>query len=626
MQTAAADRGAILVERFALVGLVLTGTVVRLAYGVGVRPWQAQPDQDAWALLLSEARRVGLRADQLVHAPHDLGSALSALLALLLQPLASGSLPALSLPALSLAALVVDTLVRLVQVLATRRLFGPRTALCLGLWEVVALPVLLPWGTVNVALHHASSAWPFVVLAVLHGGSDGVVSLRRSLAVGVVAGLALAWSSSNLALVALVPVLLVLATLRRRASPAVLVGVVPLALDAAILTIVRETLDLGLHIEGLGPWSVRSLPLTDINVQHIAGRFAELWAQTLPTGLFSSPFGPGPLGPGIAFVVMGIAGVLLTALRRPTRAISADAVVIIVGFSLAWLLSPLSELPTGHRDYFAWRHLTWMLPLFVAVALHGWALRPWAGWLAAGAASTASLALLLQGPVQPVPQADDAAVGWILGRKLGHDPARLAAIVDAASAPRRAALRQGCGWGVVAATVGFSPTSARPSLDGLIALRDGWPLLDRPDVDAGMRRGLEQLAPAALPDLAARSWQRGLRLDGPLVQAEPDRVALYGNGRVDLDVPAAGPVSLVVSGSTAGGRGPTARVERHGRLLVEQVVGPERLVLSVPPVPAGTTLSLVYADDLVDDRGHDRDLFLWWVEVGGGSAATVTGE
>jgi len=37
-------------------------------------------------------------------------------------------------------------------------------------------------------------------------------------------------------------------------------------------------------------------------------------------------------------------------------------------------------------------------------------------------------------------------------------------------------------------------------------------------------------------------------------------------------------------------------------------------VLALPPVAAGSRLSLVYVGDLVDDRGHDRDLFLWWVQ------------
>ncbi|RME25464.1 MAG: hypothetical protein D6798_08880, partial [Deltaproteobacteria bacterium] len=200
-QTATVDRAEIVVERLALVGLVSLGAAVRLGYGLMVRPWLASPGQQAWALLLAEASREGLRADQLILSPAEPGSVVTGLLALVLQPLAGPGLPALSL-----AALVVDTGARLVQVLAAHHLFGPRSALSLALWQIVALPMLLAMGTVGTGPDAFAGTWPFLLLAVLHGGESGRLSARRAAAVGAIAGLSLAWSTGHVSLVVTLPV------------------------------------------------------------------------------------------------------------------------------------------------------------------------------------------------------------------------------------------------------------------------------------------------------------------------------------------------------------------------------------------------------------------------------------
>jgi hypothetical protein len=141
------------------VALVL-GTVVRVAYGFSIHAWYGAPDQLAWGLSLSEMLQHGhWNYFQTIHAPHEGGSLIIGLLALLLSPFQ------FIMPPLSLAALLIDLVSRLIQIRVVG-LVNKTAAPWYAAWTVFAVPALVPWGTVNFGLHALAGFFPFLIIYI----------------------------------------------------------------------------------------------------------------------------------------------------------------------------------------------------------------------------------------------------------------------------------------------------------------------------------------------------------------------------------------------------------------------------------------------------------------------------
>lgn len=559
--------------------LVLAGTVVRWALLDGLKPWLAQPDQLAWQLLLEEG---DLRLDQLLHCPHDAGTGLLALIALAMAPLAG------DLPPLSLSALAWDTVVRGVQVACAWAIFGRRTALLFAVWTVLAVPMLLPWAGVNVGLHHAAGLWPFLVLWALAGEQP------RWLLAGCLTGAAVVFSYNSLVLVGL----LVAAGLLRQQLRS-LISLLPVAVVGAGLAAFRSVADLGFRLEALRIWSVRSVEAHGLDTGVLLPGLWDLWVDILPAALFSGPVGGGDDG-GL-WVAGAMAGLGLGLWRRQTRWGAGLGALVIIGYSVLYAASPFSDLPQGHRDYFAYRHLSYVLPLLACLALHGFGRWPWAARGVLVGAVVAS-GWSMQPPVA-AQQVHAEPVGWILGRKLGDQPQRLQVLAADSDG-----LLRGMGWGMSSALHRFGTEPPADAAVQLYDLVEDFDPLARPTVAAGIRRSFHadadpHLDPAWLDTFDQVSWIDGVELSGPQVVRQPGHIAMYGNGSVGIEVD--GPSVLVLSGTPADGRGPEIEVE--GRRVV---IGEEPQVLHL----AGEApFVLRYQDDLIDAAGNDRGLFLWWV-------------
>lgn len=105
-------------------------------------------------------------------------------------------------------------------------------------------------------------------------------------------------------------------------------------------------------------------------------------------------------------------------------------------------------------------------------------------------------------------------------------------------------------------------------------------------------------------------------LTGAAVQHEPRRVAFYTNGRAQYTMPADGELIVTVSGDEAGEG--AAHIQIHGVAgspVVDVGSRPRRLELG--PVRGGDTVTLTYGDDLVDEAGRDRNVYVWSVRVVG---------
>lgn len=95
-------------------------------------------------------------------------------------------------------------------------------------------------------------------------------------------------------------------------------------------------------------------------------------------------------------------------------------------------------------------------------------------------------------------------------------------------------------------------------------------------------------------------------LTGAAVRLEEGGVTFYTNGRARMLAPATGHLRLTWHGTPAAGRGPIFTVEVDGVAFAAD---------GIIPVRAGQSVELVYADDLVDADGADRNLYVRRVYV-----------
>lgn len=170
--------------------LVLSGTLLRLIFGIFSKDWMAAPDQLAWGLSLDEMMQSGTFSyKQLIHYPHEGGSLIVSIVAICLRPFN------FILPSLSLSALLIDTISRWIQIKLVQKMFGTVTMSWFALWTVLAVPLLLPWATVNFGLHSLSAFLPFIFIyfATVH-----ISKMPGGFWCGLVAGLSVSFSYDNL--------------------------------------------------------------------------------------------------------------------------------------------------------------------------------------------------------------------------------------------------------------------------------------------------------------------------------------------------------------------------------------------------------------------------------------------
>ena len=105
---------------------------------------------------------------------------------------------------------------------------------------------------------------------------------------------------------------------------------------------------------------------------------------------------------------------------------------------------------------------------------------------------------------------------------------------------------------------------------------------------------------------------------GDAVEREPDRLAFYTNGNAVTHLPVRGTLVLWVSGSTAKGRAPSFHVDwfdgAGGKRRSFRSTS-EMAAYEVAELEAGTKVELVYDDDVQDEFGRDRNLWVWRAEV-----------
>lgn len=469
--------------RWAIYGsLALLGTALRLALALKIQPWSQAPDWWAWATLLHSSPPP-LQFDQLLHYPHEGGSILLSLLALGLAPS-----NATALPALIAAALVLDFGLRWWASLWVEKLLGPTAALAYALWQVCALPLLLWWGILPVGLHYLASFFPLLFVCAAQRPT------RRAGWLGVVCGLGVLWTWDNLLLLgAALPWLVDPKRLRASVIQLSICYGCALALVVPFL-LIKLWLPIGFELEQANALWLRGVvwvvpPPLALAKQLIATLFI-----TLPNAI------------GLSFPLNWLWWALWLACLAQTSTAPAWAVLKNIGWVVGLYLFVYSLSPFhtafARVDFSAYRHLAYILPLVALAGVGGGGPRfAVAHRVAFGGLLALSLAGAISMFTLPAAPPNYQAAGWVLARKLGHDPQRLEHLIEQQPLAQQAEWMRGVGWGTTATLLNpATPLAAEERLPQLQQILNAYAPIHRPALLQGV---CHAFAPGITPQLDA---------------------------------------------------------------------------------------------------------------------------
>lgn len=474
--------------------LVLLGSIVRFWYGYARTPWQCAPDQTAWALVLEySAHNEPLVYNGLIHYPHEGGSLFLSLLALLVRPFAWG------LPPLSWAALLVDTVSRYIQIRVAERLFGRTVANWFAVWTVCAVPLLLPWGTVNFGLHALTAFMPFLFIRY---ASDREWPTWK---LGLLAGIGGCFAYDCLIVV---PAYLAWSVVSDR-SRASLIKAIFFLIGCAIgflpHVILRVSMDNAFALEDMPVVGIRGLEGEGLHLGQMLPRLLTTWTSSMPAAFMLSSIellSSRTLASVVAaFIALGLAG----ALMGPAIGSRASWLIasVVLMFTFAYAVSPLFFDRVDSKSYLPYRHFAFIVPLTTLLIIQGagrlhrtasWLRGAWLG-ISIGASATYMLrsAPCVKGP--------DEATGWILARKYGHDPERLVGLAQGVPEEYRGRLLAGYGWGMTAALFQHGSGEEGRTMERMATLWSRFPANYRPWMLAGVHTAF---LPGVTPVLDAR--------------------------------------------------------------------------------------------------------------------------
>lgn len=424
---------------------VLSGTLVRFAFGLSNCLWTTAPDQLAWGMGLDELFANGEFAyKQLVHYPHEGGSLFISLLALLFRPLGG------VMPPLSWVALALDTVARSVQIRVARRSFGDRTATWFAAWTVLGAPLMLPWATVNFGLHALLSFAPFLLV------QQAVRPSRTPFVIGLCCGL-LASLAYDVWVFA--PAFLLWSTMRTGALGAklrpMLLFVVGSVLAFLPHLLIRACVDHGFGLEDLSPTSIRGFEHEPIPWRSVPLKFWSVWSSDLPASFTLAPLDNAWVRAISWVIAVFIVGGLFMGLR--SRAASNDAlrlsICTVLSFTMVLAVAPFFVARPDGQGYLYYRYFPFIAPLLVLVLLEAYGTAGKVStWLrGAWVLGCSAWAVGYMVGTAPCATPNFQATGWVLARKYGDDPQRLMRIIDTAPRDHRSDLYFGSGWGLAAA-------------------------------------------------------------------------------------------------------------------------------------------------------------------------------
>ncbi len=458
--------------------LVLFGTVLRFSWMNKAQPWLGSVDNIAWLTVLN-APTAERELDQLIHYPHEVASLGYSALALLL-PVEVGDWPNLNI-----ISLVADSALRLGMIIWAGVVFSRRVAIIFGIWLIGAVPLLIEWAVIPHGMHANAAIWPILGLALIHHRDK-----LNGYLVGFLSALALLASFDNIPLILWGLIFMLFHAPNRLLQ----FGKWLLAFVLASLPLLYLQIfgDLGFDLLAREPFWIRGLSLNPANIIASLPNLLFVWLAPIPGA---------SLLPGIPWRLVWAALVyvgLIVGLVKDRSIETRWGTLFLVGYSAVYALSPTYEPSVAHTTAIAYRHLAYILPLLVLLALNGfWRLpRLWRYSLA-----TAVILLGIGGGLarfqdtSPPEHMPIEPVGVVLAWKYGHDTPRLLALVETADIAQTDLFWQGVGGGY--ATIFLD----RGDVEGLLAKIGEYPPEHQPALRQGIRNAF---APGRTPVLDPR--------------------------------------------------------------------------------------------------------------------------
>lgn len=417
-----------------LVVFAILGTAIRIAYGLRFEPWWQAPDQLAWEMLIGEG---SFSYSHFIHYPHEGGSILLSCLARFIQLFTN-------FHSLTVAAIIIYTLSRLIQLFVIKKVFGNQLAYTFGIWGIFAIPLLLPWGTVNYGLHALSSFFPFIFLYLL---SRKNIERKNHLLMGLFLGIALWFHYSN-ALLSLVYILYFL--LNQKQYKNVFWGTTVFCSVLFIHWLVRQFFDPGFQLSEFNG-SIRGTSF-EWNQISTYKRLYEVWFNALSDSAIAGVKkveGLLPLARGkTIWTILLLLGSVIALQYSYTKNKKVFFTFLLVPiFICVYAISPFYSAASTFPNYVSVRHLAYIIPLFVLLGIYGLQQIRFGKlfislFILIG--TFHSSALFFNKPINF--QAIRAA-GWVVGIKMGHSPEQVEHIIQSSTYDQDE-LYIGIGWGL----------------------------------------------------------------------------------------------------------------------------------------------------------------------------------
>lgn len=479
--------GTLYLKTWHVYAFVLSGTIVRLLYGLYTKAWLGSPDQLAWGLSLDDViQNHHFTYKQLMHYPHEGADLFISLLSFCLRPFSN------IMPPLSSAALLLDTCSRLIQIRIAQRVFGNKTAGLYAAWSVFSVPLLIPWATVNFGLHSLASFWPFVMLyiAVCYRGK-----YPAHIVYAAVCCLSVLFNYDNIILLPAGLVLIIRkdAAFRQKLKAA-------LQYATAVFIFLLPAIFLRYYTNAGFPYSAENGSLRGeqwdalLSIEHMR-QFITVWHQALPASFLLSSFNflSSYLQRDIVFGFL-ICALFIFAIKFRSRRMAVKfCITVVILFMLAYAFSPFYTDDIRSKSYVAYRHMAYIIPVVVLTLLYLLQQIKRTGvYLCLIWICLCSLATIFYfTDTKPATPAYRAA-GWVLAQKYGDDRNKLMEISLLVSENNHNEIIAGYGWGLTAALLNNKTAVDIQEINSLVNMILDFPEDERPQLKEGVRYAFEE--------------------------------------------------------------------------------------------------------------------------------------
>lgn len=351
------------------------------------------------------------------------------------------------IPSLSLAVIVLHTLISFWQMQITAIVFGKQSAAFFALWQIAAVPLLLPLNTVVFSLDSLNSISPFLFMWLISQTPKTKINrLKIAAYLSLLSVLAL----QNLLYL---PLFYIAIRLISRETENKKLLYRPLLLACLFVPIMLYSFYLINGNDYLADLKqqLNSVTFTS-DISDYITRPALLVLEILPKGLylFSLPQLAGYSLSWLFFAIFVIAFGSIIKLSNFYKRIELVALLLIVVYVFGYCLTVFFKTDINKIGFFSLRHLAYILPFLFATILHATLTNKLPGKILV-------LSLIIGSAIASVyyfdkitRQADpnNRAAGWLLAKKFGADSEKLTAIAEKLPYDSKNDLYFGIGWGL----------------------------------------------------------------------------------------------------------------------------------------------------------------------------------